>query len=204
MQPMQPASSAPAPVVATAMGTVVLSGWWRRFGAYLLDSIIVAVPTFVIGLIVGSIEFTTSTGLAGHRAVGVGTQVAFVLTAVVVAVGYPFVFLRTRGQTPGMMAFKIRAIDRVRGGPLTTTQTWQRVLAFFFLVTFWSELVAVIDFNTATTASGWRALSLITFAGLLTTALWPLNNPGKQTLQDKAGDTIVILTAPVSSGIERH
>jgi uncharacterized RDD family membrane protein YckC len=183
------------PQVSTRLGTVVLSGWWRRFGAYVLDSIIVAVPALAIGAIVGSIALATPTAVTGQRTVSDGAQVALILTAVVLALAYPFLFLRYRGQTPGMMAFRIRAIDRVGGGPLTTAQTWRRVLALFFLVTIWAEIAAIIDFNTVGSSTpGSVTLRLITFAGLVATALWPLGNPCNQTLQDKAADTIVVLT----------
>jgi hypothetical protein len=96
-----------------------------------------------------------------------------------------------------MMAFRLRAIDRVAGSALTTPQTWRRVLAFFFLVSFWQQIAAVITFNTSgTTRTGPVVLDLLAFAALATTALWPLNNPFNQTLQDKAADTIVIRTGP--------
>jgi len=185
--------------VTTQAGTFILSGWWRRFGAYLLDSIIVGIPSFIVALVVGvgSFGFETTGGLATHRTLGAGAQFALVLTAVVLTVGYPFLFLRSRGQTLGMMAAGIRAVDRIAGGPLTTPQTWRRVLAFTFLYTFWAEIASIIDFNSVTsTPSGWSALILVALAGLATTGLWPLNSPLKQTLQDKAADTIVIRTGP--------
>ncbi|HEY1653439.1 MAG TPA: RDD family protein [Acidimicrobiales bacterium] len=195
--PPPPAYYGPAaPQVTTQMGTVILAGWWRRFGAYVVDALVVGVPAFIVGLIVGSFSLVASTDVSGQRTNGNGALVAVVLTAVVLNIGYPFLFLRYRGQTLGMMAFGIRTIDRVNGGPLTMPQTWRRVLTFFFLVLFWGEIATIVNFTTAgtTTPTGGVLFDLLSAAALVTTALWPLNNPVNQTLQDKAANTIVIRT----------
>jgi uncharacterized RDD family membrane protein YckC len=195
--PPQPVASQAAvgPPVATGAGNFILSGWWRRFGAYVLDSIIVGVPSFIVGLAIGVVDFTTSPVGTGHRTLSAGAQAAVVVTAVVVALGYPYLLLRYRGQTVGMMAFKVRAIDRASGGALTSVQTWRRVLAYFFLVVLWAQISEIIYLNSpGSSPPGGVLLRLLSFAGLITTALWPLANPANQTLQDKAADTVVIRT----------
>jgi uncharacterized RDD family membrane protein YckC len=173
-----------------------------------LDGLIVGVPTFVLGLAIGSNHLL---GHAGQQPVGVGTQVAAVTLGLVLALGYPFVFLRHGGRTVGMMAVGVRAVDRVTGGPLSTAQVVRRVLALFLLVELWSQIAAIIDFNwvvrtthsytignmSVTTSSvhyPWTyvVVLLIEFAGTLTTSFWAVGNPVNQTLQDKAAGTIVI------------
>jgi uncharacterized RDD family membrane protein YckC len=191
----QPAYQVAGPQVATGAGNFILSGWWRRFGAYVLDGVIVAVPSFIVGAAIGFVDFSTSPVVSGHRTLSAGAQAAVVVTAVVVALAYPFLFLRYRGQTLGMMAFKVRAIDRVGGGGLTTAQTWRRVLAFFFIAVLWGQVAEIIALNSLNSSPpGATAFRLLSIAALITTALWPLANPFNQTLQDKAADTVVIRT----------
>jgi uncharacterized RDD family membrane protein YckC len=194
--------------VRTQAGAVALSGWWRRFGGYVLDTLIVAVPSLLLGFAIG-VSHTSSQ--AGLRATGVGTQVAVVVIGVVVSLGYPFAFLRHGGRTVGMMAAGVRAVDRVSGGPLSTAQVVRRVLAFFLLVGLWSQIAVIIRFNMAsptarsstigntivTTTSvhvPWTYYVALLFeiAALMTTAFWALGNRVNQTLQDKAAGTIVI------------
>jgi uncharacterized RDD family membrane protein YckC len=193
--------------VHTQSGTVVLSGWWRRCGGYVLDTLIVAVPTVLLWFAVGADTLTQT----GPRHVSVAAQVVAVVIGLVVALGYPFVLLRHGGRTVGMMAAGIRAVDQVTGGPLTTAQVVRRVLAFFLLVELWAQIAAIIDFNsvlqtthtytfgnTSVSESSFHypwayvAALLISGAALVATALWPLGNRQKQTLQDKAAGTIVI------------
>ena len=101
--------------MATGSGTADLAGWWLRFGGYLLDAIIIGVPTFVIGLLVGVTQ-------RGHTIEGTtGTHLDLAAQAVVVAIGlltalaYPYLLLRHNGQTVGMMAVGVRAVDRESG-----------------------------------------------------------------------------------------
>jgi uncharacterized RDD family membrane protein YckC len=196
MPPLAPAVRAR---VTTGTGSAELAGWWRRFGAYLLDVIIVDIPGFLIGFAIGYADVATQAPVtSGTHQLSTGAQVALVSTSVLIGLGYPFLFLRYRGQTVGMMAAGVRAVDRSSGAPLTTAQTWRRVLAFFFLVTMWEQLGIIIGFSNVTgpVPAGEVAFRLVAVATLITTALWPLGSSLKQTLQDKAADTIVVRTRP--------
>ncbi len=109
---------------------------------------------------------------------------------------YSFVLLRFRGQTVGMMATGVRAVDRSSGAALNTPQTWRRVLTFFMIVILWEQIAFVIRINYVTGPSPIAASIFIAIAliGLVTTALWPTGSTLNQTLQDKAAGTIVIRT----------
>jgi uncharacterized RDD family membrane protein YckC len=185
------------PTVMTQAGTVLLAGWWRRFGGYVLDLIIVEVAIAIVLKIIEKIDVALRAPLSpGLHPPTPGAQVAEVVANVAIVVGYSFVLLRFQGQTVGMMATGVRAVDRSSGAALNTPQTWRRVLTFFMIVILWEQIAFVIRTNSVTgptpiAASIFIAIALI---GLVTTALWPTGSTLNQTLQDKAAGTIVIRT----------
>ncbi len=182
--------------LSTASGNVELAGWWRRFGGYVLDIIIVDVPSFVIGLLIGLATRGSAVSTPAGTHPSTATQVTVVLVTVVISLGYPYLMLRFRGQTVGMMAAGVLAVDRTSGVRITAAQAARRVLAFFFIVSLWLQIAAVIGFNHVggPLPVGETLFRLLAFAALATTALWPLGNPANQTLQDKVAETAVVRT----------
>jgi uncharacterized RDD family membrane protein YckC len=184
-------------VMAPVETTGLLAGWWRRFGGYVLDVIIVDVADRIVLKLIEKIDVALRAPLSpGLHSPTPGAQVASVVANVAIFAGYSFALLRFRGQTLGMMATGVRAVDRSSGAALNTPQTWRRVLAFFMIVTLWYQIAFVINTNhvTGPTPIAARIFTLIAGAGILTTGLWPTGSPLNQTLQDKAADTIVIRT----------
>jgi uncharacterized RDD family membrane protein YckC len=185
------------PNVMTQAGTVLLAGWWRRFGGYLLDLIIVDVASLIALKIIERIDVALRAPLPpGLYPPTPGAQVADIVANVGIVVGYSFVLLRFRGQTVGMMATGVRVVDHSSGLALNTPQTWRRVFAFFMIVMLWQQIAFVIGTNhvvgpTPIAASIFVAIAL---AGLVTTGLWPTGSKFNQTLQDKAAGTIVVRT----------
>jgi uncharacterized RDD family membrane protein YckC len=182
--------------ISTATGPAVLAGWWLRFGGYVLDAIIVGVPSFVIGLVIGLTQRNnTIPGFVGTH-LDWAAQVAIVVTTLLITLGYPYLLLRHNGQTVGMMAVGVRAVDRASGVALSSSQAGRRVLAFFFLVEVWEQISAVIGFHHIYGPQPilYGLFRLLAVAALVTTALWPLGNPVNQTLQDKAAGTVVVRT----------
>ena len=175
----------------------LIAGWWRRFGGYVIDLIIVSVADRIVINIIERIDVALRAPLSpGLHPPTPGAQVAMVVATMGIVVGYPFVLLRFRGQTVGMMATGVRAVDRWSGAALSTRQTWRRVLAFYLIVILWVQIAFVIDTNQVTgptpiAASIFRVIAVL---GVLTTGLWAAGSPLNQTLQDKAADTIVIRT----------
>ena len=123
-----------------------------------------------------------------------GAQFATIITTLLIVLGYPFLLLRSRGQTVGMMAAGVRAIDGTSGAPLTTAQTSRRVLTFAALTVVWLQIADVIGFNhvVGPRPPAEVLFLLVGIAGLLTTGLWPLGSTLAQMLQDKAAGTIVV------------
>jgi uncharacterized RDD family membrane protein YckC len=188
-------------VMTPAETAALLAGWWRRFGGYVIDLIIVGVADRVVLKIIERIDAALRAPLAPGLPSGLypptpGGQIAEVVANVCIVVGYSFVLLRFRGQTVGMMATGVRTVDRSSGAALNTPQTWRRVLAFFMIVTLWQQIAFVINTNhvTGPTPIAATIFTAIAGVGLFTTGLWPTGSPLNQTLQDKAADTIVIRT----------
>jgi uncharacterized RDD family membrane protein YckC len=184
------------PSFNTMAGPAVLAGWWLRFGGYVIDGIIVGVPSFVIGVLIGLTQRNnTIPGFTGYR-VDAAAQAAIVITTLVITLGYPYLLLRYKGQTIGMMAVGVRAVDRVSGAPLSSGQAGRRVLAFFVIVELWEQISALIGYHHlyGPVPAGEVLFRLLGVAALITTALWPLGNPVNQTLQDKAAGTVVVRT----------
>jgi uncharacterized RDD family membrane protein YckC len=91
---------APAPTFApTGRASGPRAGFWQRFGAYLLDSLILAVPVIILVLITS-------------QAVGNIASIAFALAYFSYFEGGP------TGQTIGKRALGIRVIDFKVGGPI--------------------------------------------------------------------------------------
>ena len=186
------------PSINTAAGPAALAGWWLRFGGYVLDAIIVGVPSFVIGVLIGLTQRNnTIPGFTGYR-IDAAAQAAIVITTLLITLGYPYLLLRYKGQTVGMMAVGVRAVDRTSGATLSHGQAGRRVLAFFFIVEVWEQIAALIGYHHlyGPTPVGAVLFRLLAVAALITTALWPLGNPVNQTLQDKVADTVVVRTRP--------
>jgi uncharacterized RDD family membrane protein YckC len=191
-----PPQHATGPLINTAAGSAVLAGWWLRFGGYVIDAIIIFVPSFVIGLLIGLTQRNnTIPGLTGYR-IDAAAQAAIVITTLLITLGYPFLLLRHKGQTVGMMAVGVRAVDRTSGAPLSSAQAGRRVLAFFVMVELWQQIGTIIGFHHlyGPVPVGETLFRLLAGVALITTALWPLGNPVNQTLQDKAAGTVVVRT----------
>ncbi|HXM54442.1 MAG TPA: RDD family protein [Candidatus Dormibacteraeota bacterium] len=109
--PPPPPASSYQPGYPTAQVGTELSGFWRRFGAYIIDAIIVGVIGAVIQAIVGAIVQPSTTDTTG-------VTIRSGLIGLVVELIY-FGYLWSRnGQTIGYMALGIRVV-RAEGGPVT-------------------------------------------------------------------------------------
>ncbi len=120
----------PAP---QAYGQVTYGGFWIRLVAYIIDAVIIFIPTFVIGLVIGLIA-AASAGAANNSSnanaiAGSGASVLVDLIAFVITVGY-FVYFWGRGQTIGMRVFHLRVVDAVTGQPIGYGRAALRYLGY--------------------------------------------------------------------------
>ena len=184
------------PYINTTAGSAVLAGWWRRFGGYVLDALIVDVPVFIVSVGIGLTQRNNYVPGTSLRHFDVAAQLAVVIVSVLIALAYPYLLLRHNGQTVGMMAAGVRAVDRTSGASPSSAQAARRVLTFFVVVDLWQQIAILIELHhvygpVPAAESLFRLLSVAT---LITTALWPLGSSLNQTLQDKAAGTVVVRT----------
>jgi uncharacterized RDD family membrane protein YckC len=185
--------------IVTQAGPFELAGWWLRLAGYVIDSIVVGVPLFVIGVIVGVTSLATQSSVSDTTvSLSTGAKVAVVAVSVVAEVGYPLLFFRFRSQTVGMMAVGVRAVDRTTGAAMTMAQSWARVLTVFGLSGLWLQIATVITYVDSTQSKPAAAslLRVLGVLGLATTGIWAAASARKQTVQDMAANTVVIRTRP--------
>jgi uncharacterized RDD family membrane protein YckC len=113
---------------------VTYGGFWIRFVAYIIDSIIIGIPILILAVILGVVlgvamgaSGTTTDTAVNTASQGIGTLVQ--LIAFVVSIGY-FVFFWGRGQTLGMRLFHLRVADATTGAPIGYGRAALRYLGY--------------------------------------------------------------------------
>jgi uncharacterized RDD family membrane protein YckC len=165
--------------VAVAAATSQYANWGQRVDASLIDSLIIAVPSWIIMAILG-IGLAASNDLTidpdtGRISGGDTSFLAgfFVGMIVILGAGILYKVLMEggpRGQTLGKMALKIRVVDAKTGGPIGYGKA---ALRWFVAAILWWVLYipGIVD------------------------VLFPLWDAKRQTLHDKAASTVVVPVA---------
>ena len=186
-------AAAGGPVVATTPDGQVLSGWWRRVGAYLIDWLIIGLVSMLVGWRWMSQIFTAYGDLVREamRAADKGQPVPsstslmsevlvpiLVVSLIAVAVNFVYnvAFLKWKAATPGKLALGLRIRLRERPGPLS----WSTVL-LRWLGQEWYRVVGLVPM-----VGGFLGLYM------LVDDLWPLWDDKKQALHDKVAKTNVV------------
>ena len=127
--------------------------FWPRLAGLLIDAVILGIANQIVGLIVGQ-----SVGIVVGLALSIGYHVYFISSP--------------SGQTPGMRALGIRAINQVTGGQIDPGKAVVR-----WVMSIVSGFVCLVGY------------------------LWMLWDPEKQTWHDKVAGTYVVPTSyfPVAS-----
>jgi uncharacterized RDD family membrane protein YckC len=169
--------------ISLPQGSSELAGWWHRTAGFILDVIIVAVPSFILEKVLN--RTTTE-------------RVAVNLILTFAGIAYAATLLQIQGKTLGMRAVSIRAVSARTGSGLTFGKAWFRSLVAFALYGLVTEVAFLYE---ASQPSGWithhhgiTALVLASYL-LLLTFLWPIWDSLNQTLQDKAVGSVVIRMA---------
>ncbi|MGW0073177.1 RDD family protein, partial [Streptosporangium sandarakinum] len=164
-----------------------LAEWWQRLVARIIDGLILAIPTFVVtlvltGILVTAPSFNMETG---EYSVGSGTFLATFLTGLVgglIYFVYEFLMLKAKGQTVGKMAMGIKVVP-VGGAPQAEGLPSNKAM------------------SRAGVLWGPSILRGIPFVGFiigifsLVNVLWQLwDKPLHQCLHDKAAATTVVKT----------
>ena len=179
----------PAYAVPNAAGTLATVG--KRFGALLIDGILLGVIGGIIGAIFGA-GFIARFGIGNTPTIDKGPFLLLTLLSLALSLGYYIYFYSTTGQTLGKKALKIKVIRKDRQPlDLRTAAIRTAVLSVSGIVSL--LLIAVLydptrlgSLSTYTTFSGLASLfQLLDY-------LWALWDKEKQTLHDKAANTVVV------------
>jgi uncharacterized RDD family membrane protein YckC len=160
----------PAPGVYATPTGIPYAQWGTRFGGYVIDFVIFFVVQVVIGALVRHahvltlrFRMTNQNGVVHHNTFSL---LALLITAVLFIVYSTLFCGSARGQTVGMMAVGVRAVRSDTEGVLGYQKAFGR---------------ALLEQVLRPTVIGW-----------LLDGLWPLWDPRRQTLHDKASGTVVI------------
>jgi uncharacterized RDD family membrane protein YckC len=176
---LPPPGAGGPPVAAAAPGQLggrfVLSGWWRRVGAFLIDGLIVTVAAaaltiaIIAPLSLGDLSEDELTLLAYF----VTVMIAIVCVTIVALLYAPAMMARTNGKTVGRMVTGIRVV-RANGERITFGFAMLREVA---VKTLLFGIAASITFGISALAD----------------ALWPLWDEENRALHDFLVDTRTVI-----------
>ena len=145
-------------------GAPRLASFGLRMAAWLIDWLITGAASAVVLVPVHAVHDVTT--ITGSSSVTVSTQ-GIALTALVVIIYGTLCVGSRRGQTIGMMALRLRAVDATTGGSVTYARALGRALVEY-------------------------AFLVLLFVPWVVDMLFPIWDPRRQTLHDKAVNTIVL------------
>lgn len=109
----------PPPGFGGPAGAGTIAGWGSRFGAQIIDWIIIGIPSGILGAILGAFStHTTCSQFTGFctTSSNSGARSLFDLIALVIGFAYYGYFDGTKGQTLGKQLLGIRVVDANTGG----------------------------------------------------------------------------------------
>ncbi len=162
-----------ATVAVTTQQASAYAEWWQRAVALIIDTVVVGIPSAIVIALVGlrNIGSLTTTDAFGNQTIN-GTAFRHLALGALIAFGIGIVY-RTilegseRGQTVGKMALGIAVKDLDDGGSIGYARAFGRWLVGYILWVI-IYIPGIIDL------------------------LFPLWDPKKQTLHDKAVRSVVV------------
>lgn len=142
------------------------AGWWVRVAGTIIDGILISLVSSIYLLPSHAFRsMNSTTNGTNHLRFALDTRGLVVIFAV--GALYAGLMIGLGGQTVGMMAVRVRAVDAQTGGPIG----------------FWRAVGRdLLE----------RVLGFLLFIPLVIDLLFPLWDPRHQTLHDKATNTVVI------------
>ena len=114
----------------------VLSGWWRRAGAFVIDSFIVGFVTVLLVILLGDDVDSFSLG---------SVEWFLILAAMLPSLAYfPVIMRATNGRTLGKMATRIRVVRTDSERMSFPRATWREVVLKALVVTLLPGLLGVL------------------------------------------------------------
>lgn len=164
----------PPPSPASTRSGGALADYGPRVGGWLIDWVIVAVASTPFLVVFHALQHSHNVLIGNGTYVrqsgfSVGPK-GILIHALIVVVYGTLMCGSTRGQTLGMMVTKVRVADIADGGPIGFPRAFGRALLEYILA-----LAALLPW--------------------VLDMLFPLWNPARQTLHDKATRTVVITTS---------
>ncbi len=167
-----PGAGGPVPTFDTVGGHYVLSGWWRRAGAHLIDAVVICGIALVLLVAITapfSIGFFVDDNV-GIAAIIVGGFFALLCIFIAALVYAPAMMARTDGRTLGRMVTGIRVV-RASGEPMTFGTAFVREVLVKWLL--FAAILGSITFGLA---------GLVDY-------LWPLWDEENRALHDYVVNT---------------
>lgn len=115
------------------------ASFWERLGAYVIDSIVVSVPIWVLSFVLGLLLGASTDGAT------LGFGVLYLLLLLAAVAYFPLMEASRHRATLGKMALRIQVVDE-RGGRISTGQAFGRffgkilsgaILYIGFLMVLW-------------------------------------------------------------------
>ncbi|MDX9724169.1 MAG: RDD family protein [Myxococcota bacterium] len=150
-----------------------------RFGAFLVDLLLVVLLTLLVGTVAGVVALVSP---------GLGMSLAVLLVFLVRNFYFMFFELVGRGRTPGKRRFRLRVITR-DGSPLSSEMLFVRNVTRD-LEWFLPLMVLLVPDALWPSAQGWAAL--LSSVWLLGIAALPLFTPLRQRAGDFLANTVVV------------
>jgi uncharacterized RDD family membrane protein YckC len=107
-------------------------GFWVRFVAYLIDSFVVAIPSWVLlafASVITGVDLFKPNSTAGMSGVEALIILFTELIILIWSVGY-FVYFWSNGGTLGMRFFHLRVVDAVTNRPIGIGRAFIRFIGF--------------------------------------------------------------------------
>jgi uncharacterized RDD family membrane protein YckC len=167
-----PGAGGPVPAFDTAGGHYVLSGWWRRVGAHVIDAVVICGIAFVLLVAITapfSIGFFVDDTL-GVASIIVGAVFACLCIFIAALAYAPAMMARTDGRTLGRMVTGIRVV-RASGEPIGFGFAFLREVLVKWLL--FNAIAGSVTFGLA----------------LVVDYLWPLWDEEKRALHDYVVNT---------------
>lgn len=149
-----------------------LSPWWKRFLAFLIDSMILGVAFFIVLVVIAAASHGSNTSTTNNQPLTPGQAVVgftflFILASIPLVLYYGIMNGSKRGQTLGKMALSIAVRDARTGGPIGF---WRGVGRYVITIVF----------------------SLVLFIPYLIDNLSPLWDTRRQAWHDKVVHSVVV------------
>jgi uncharacterized RDD family membrane protein YckC len=151
-----------APYQGGVAGQPTYAGFWIRVVAWLIDSVIIGIPIFIVlvilSVVVGGVNGAATSGSTSQQnaaaAASGGVLILFYLVVLVISVAYWVYFWGTSGSTLGMRLFHLRVVDAQTGAPIGIGRAVVRWL--MTLVNSWACYIGWIWVAFDARKQGWH------------------------------------------------